>query len=60
MSRHRFVCTHSGCVSSPSLPLNEESFRTLIKTQNTLRLINAIRMYEIKYKLVLQADNFFI
>lgn len=60
VSQHRFVCAHSGCVLSPSLPLNEESFRTLFKTQITLHFINAIRMYKIKCKLFLLADNFFI
>lgn len=49
--RHRFVCAHSGCVLSPSLPLNEESFCTLINTQILLHFINAIGTQAIKYKL---------
>lgn len=37
------VCAHSGCLSSPSLPLNEESCRTLIHTRITLHFPSAIR-----------------
>lgn len=46
VSRHRFVCAHSGCVLSPPLPLNEESFCTLIKTQITLHFMNTISIYK--------------
>lgn len=45
----RDLClAHSGCVASPSLPPGDESFRALIKTQITLRLMNTIGVREIK------------
>lgn len=40
------VCSFWMCFLSPSLPLNEESFCTLIKTQITLHFMNTISTYK--------------
>lgn len=48
------------CYLSPSLPLNEESFCTRIKTRITVHFLKCIQNVTNQIQIGLQADNFFI